>query len=395
MHNRLKSALEVFNTGKSSEIYILDEILDYSECSPRAFRLMKDSIPIENKIKMYINSPGGSVFPCLAIYNMIKPIASRVEVHIIGAAWSAASFIGLSAGKIVMRRNALMMLHNPSAWGISGEEKDLEIAVELLKKAKEVVAQTYTEKSGKSKDEIYAMMEKTTWLTADEALEHGFIDEVSDEEAETGMYEIENLKDWLPANIYNSVSRWRNPKLPAVANSCHGHIDNTDPKSEKREMKNLLKVLVENKVIASADADEADVVIALKNSMSAKDLEIENLKKKNEQLEKDAVEMAKAAANVAVNAYVESGVIEKDEVEFWIENYLNDKDRTVKVLDNRKPKKWDNPPLNLGNQTEPEPATELEKLQNNYDKETDPWKRGEIARNMKKLRKKLEEESAE
>lgn len=385
MRNRIKSQLEVLNNAKATEIYILDEILDFSECSPRAFRMIKDSIPPDSKIKMYINSPGGSVFPCLAIYNMIKPIASRVEVHIIGAAWSAASFIGLSAGKIVMRRNALMMLHNPSAWGISGEEKDLETAVELLKKAKEVVAQTYIEKSGKSKDEIYAMMEKTTWLTADEALEHGFIDEVSDEEAEAGMYEIENLKEWLPSNIYNSVSAWKNPQVPDSAGQCSLQNDLQPPNSEKREMKNLLKVLVENKVIASADADEAEVVIALKNSMSAKDLEIKNLKEQNSQLKQDAREMAKAAAEVAVNSYVQSGVIESDETEFWVENYLTDKDRTINVLDKRKPKSRSNEPLNMGNGTEPEHGSELEKLQNAYNKETDSWKRGELARKIAKL----------
>ena len=95
--------------------------------------------------------------------------------------------------------------------------------------------------------------------------------------------------------------------------------------------------------------------------------------------------MAKAAAEVAVNSYVQSGVIESDEIEFWVENYLTDKDRTINVLDKRKPKSRSNEPLNMGNGTEPEHGSELEKLQNAYNKETDSWKRGELARKIAKL----------
>lgn len=384
MRNRLKSAFEVLNSGNQSEIYILDEIHEWSETNVRRFKEKLNAIPPGSKVKLYINSPGGQIDIGLAVHNMIKPIASRVETHIIGMALSTASWIGMSANRVVMRRNALMMIHNPTTWGM-GDEKDFESAIQMLKKCKDVIVDTYMQKSGKSKDEIVEMMDKTTWMTADEALEHGFIDEVADEDPELGMYDVGNLKKKLPANIYNSVLEWKNPQVPDSAGQCSLQNDLQPPNSEKREMKNLLKVLVENKVIASADADEAEVVIALKNSMSSKDLEIKNLKEQNSKLKQDAREMAKAAAEVAVNSYVQSGVIESDETEFWVENYLTDKDRTINVLDKRKPKSRSNEPLNMGNGTEPEHGSELEKLQNAYNKETDSWKRGELSRKIAKL----------
>lgn len=385
MRNRLKSAFEVLNSGNQSEIYILGPISGQSDTSVESFKQQLDAIPKRNKVKLYINSPGGSTFVAVAIHNIIKPIANRVEAHIIGAAWSAASFIALSAGRVVMRKNALMMIHNPTVASFSGNKKDLEGAIKLLDKTKSLIVSTYASKCKKSEDEIVSMMDETTFMTADEALEYGFIDEISDEEAEVGMYDLKNYQNQLPEHIYNSVSAWKIPQVPDSAGQCSLQNNPQPPNSEKREMKNLLKVLVENKVIASADADEAEVVIALKNSMSAKDLEIKNLKEQNSQLKQDAREMAKAAAEVAVNSYVQSGVIESDETEFWVENYLTDKDRTINVLDKRKPKSRSNEPLNMGNGTEPEHGSELEKLQNAYNKETDSWKRGELARKIAKL----------
>jgi hypothetical protein len=229
------------------------------------------------------------------------------------------------------------------------------------------------------------MMDKTTWMTADEALENGFIDEVSEDDAEAGLYEIENLKNRLPENIYNSVSEWNKSNLRIAAQHCNGQSNSQASNSKEREMKNLLKLLVENKMIQSIEADESDAVIALKNFIHTKDQEIKNLKEQNDKLKNDSLEMAKAAAQVAVNTFVECGVIEADESEFWVENYLNDKDRTVNVLEKRRPKSRAAEPLNLGNQTAPEPSGELEKLRNAYNKETDTWKRGELARRINKL----------
>jgi ATP-dependent protease ClpP protease subunit len=129
------------------------------------------------KIEVEISSGGGDIFAGADIYAALKRYNGEVEITIPSLAGSAASEIAM-AGKCSMMPSALMMVHNVSVYGASGDYHDMEKMSEMLKKANQSIANTYMTKSGMSNEEVLEMMDKTTWLTAQEAKEKGLIDEV-------------------------------------------------------------------------------------------------------------------------------------------------------------------------------------------------------------------------
>ena len=107
-----------------------------------------------------------------------------VEINIQSLAGSAASVIAM-ANTCKMSPVATIMIHNVSMSGASGDYHDMQKNAEVLKTMNSALAEAYVAKTGKTKDEILKMMDKETWITASQALEMGFIDEV--EELQTQM----------------------------------------------------------------------------------------------------------------------------------------------------------------------------------------------------------------
>jgi ATP-dependent Clp endopeptidase proteolytic subunit ClpP len=127
-----------------------------------------------------INSPGGDMFEGLAIYNTIKALGRPVKVIIEGVAASAASLIAMAGNPVVMPSNTFMMVHNPYMQA-AGDSGDLRRAAVALRKFTEAMANIYAAKTGKPTAEMLGLMERTTWLTADDALQLGMCDSVVDE----------------------------------------------------------------------------------------------------------------------------------------------------------------------------------------------------------------------
>lgn len=133
------------------------------------------------KINVRINSPGGDVFAGQAIYSMLKRCKSEVIVYIDGLAASIASIVAMSGDKIIMPKNAMMMIHKP--WTITaGNANDMREQADTLDKIEESLISVYTDKTGLSAEEIKTLLEDETWLTASDALEKGFIDEIEETE---------------------------------------------------------------------------------------------------------------------------------------------------------------------------------------------------------------------
>lgn len=134
------------------------------------------STPKEESIDVYINSGGGDVFAGQEIYSALKG-DDRVNIHIQSLAGSAAGVIAMG-GRCSMSPVGMIMIHNVSMFGASGDYHDMQKNAEALKRMNEAMAAAYVEKSGKSLDEILKLMDKETWLTANQCLEYGFIDEI-------------------------------------------------------------------------------------------------------------------------------------------------------------------------------------------------------------------------
>lgn len=128
-------------------------------------------------LEIEINSPGGSVFAGSEIYTKLKRHKGSVTVDIVGLAASAASVIAMAGKRIRMTPTAQLMIHNVSSIG-RGDYRDMAHISEVLKRANETVANAYMLKTGKTQEELLAMMDKEQWFTPELAKEHGFIDEI-------------------------------------------------------------------------------------------------------------------------------------------------------------------------------------------------------------------------
>ena len=147
-------------------------------------------------IEVEINSGGGSVYAGSEIYTALKNHKGQVNVSIVGLAASAASVIAMAGKTVKMSPTAQFMVHNVSAQG-EGDYRDMQHMADILKTANETIASAYILKTGKSKDEILAMMDKETWLTAEKAKEYGFVDEV--------MFTNDDSKFQLVANFMPNI----------------------------------------------------------------------------------------------------------------------------------------------------------------------------------------------
>lgn len=155
------------------------------ECTcPQDVKSVLDSTPADEQIDVYINSGGGHVTAGQEIYSLLRQ-DKRVRIHIQGMACSAASIVAM-AGKSDMSPVAMLMIHNVSG-GAQGDFHEMEKAQRELKAMNEALANAYVEKTGMDRDTLLKMMDKETWLTANQCIEHGFVDEI-DKPAQANMY---------------------------------------------------------------------------------------------------------------------------------------------------------------------------------------------------------------
>jgi ATP-dependent Clp protease protease subunit len=132
-----------------------------------------------NEISLYVNSPGGSVDDTMAIYDTMRFISSPIATYCIGRAQSGGAVI-LAAGtkgKRFALPHAKIMLHQP--WGgMTGQAADIKIQAEEILKAKKMINGILAEHSGQPIEKIEAETERDRYMTAEEALSYGLIDEV-------------------------------------------------------------------------------------------------------------------------------------------------------------------------------------------------------------------------
>ena len=163
-------------SGQPAELLIYDVIGDWAGLSARQLVNTLKDIDADN-ITVRINSPGGSVFDGIAIYNSLRHHKAKIHVQIEGLAASIASVIAMAGDTVHMAENALLMIHNPFGW-VGGDAEELRKMADMLDKTTEVIAQTYGSRCGQELDTIKQMMDEETWFTAAEAKENGLIDEV-------------------------------------------------------------------------------------------------------------------------------------------------------------------------------------------------------------------------
>lgn len=204
----------------SADIYIYDEIGMWG-ISARRFTESLIALGNINHINLHIHSPGGEVFEGIAIYNQLKNHNATITVYIDGLAASMASVIAMVGDEVIMPTNAMLMIHKP--WGVSaGDANDMRDYADLLDKVENVLIPAYMEKTGKTKEEIEAMLGEETWLTAEECVEHGFANTIIEpikamaSLSSKRIEEFTSMPNSLKNNLKNSLTNPLNTVAPVV-----------------------------------------------------------------------------------------------------------------------------------------------------------------------------------
>ncbi|MGE7932123.1 head maturation protease, ClpP-related [Viridibacillus arvi] len=170
--------------GKSADVFIYGEITqwaweEFGEMSSIIFKEKLDEAGDVSTIKLYVNSPGGSVFEGLAIANMLKRHKAYVIAHVEALAASIAGVLIMAADEIRMPSNAMLMVHNAWTWA-SGNAEELRKAADDLERINQSTMQMYLDKAGDKLNEskLKELLDGETWLSADEALSYGLCDVV-------------------------------------------------------------------------------------------------------------------------------------------------------------------------------------------------------------------------
>lgn len=133
-------------------------------------------LDVEN-INVYINSNGGVVDTAIAINNALRRHKAKVTVNIDGIAASAATLITCAGDTVRMPKNALFMIHNPLTIAM-GDSEEMRKQADVLEKYKNSIMETYLQKVNIDKEKLSELMDNESWLSAEEALKYGFIDEI-------------------------------------------------------------------------------------------------------------------------------------------------------------------------------------------------------------------------
>jgi ATP-dependent protease ClpP protease subunit len=187
-------SIRAFDVG--AELSIYDEIGAYG-VSAKDFIAELGALPAATPIELRLNSPGGSVFDAVAIYNALKRHAGTVTVTIDGIAASAASYLAMAGDAVVMPENAFLMIHDPSGLAI-GTAADMRAMAEALDKIGASLVRGYAAKSGKPEEEIATLMSAETWFDAAEALAAGFADRLAEPVRIAAHFDIGRFRNAPP-----------------------------------------------------------------------------------------------------------------------------------------------------------------------------------------------------
>ena len=192
----------------NAESYLVPTVVESTSRGERAFdiysRLLKDRIvflgtPIDDTvanlimaqllhlesedpdkdIALYINSPGGSITSLFAIYDTMQYIKPAVSTVCMGMAASAAAVIlaGGAPSKRFCLPHARIMLHQPTG-GAQGQATDIEIQARLIVHMREQINRILADRTGQEYDKIALDTERDFWMTSDEALDYGIVDQI-------------------------------------------------------------------------------------------------------------------------------------------------------------------------------------------------------------------------
>ncbi|MHB1154866.1 MAG: head maturation protease, ClpP-related [Eubacteriales bacterium] len=190
----------------SLEGFIAEESWYADDITPAIFKreLHNHASEAPDDIIVRITSGGGDCFAAALIYDMLKEYGGKVTVEVHSLAASAASVIAVAGDKLLMSPLAILMIHNPTTVAI-GEVNDFKAAINLLTEVKESIINAYTDKTKLPRSKVAKMMDDETWMSANKAMELGFVDGIlynnnellTDEPADGFLYNKRKVNNCL------------------------------------------------------------------------------------------------------------------------------------------------------------------------------------------------------
>lgn len=257
-----------------------------------------------DEVVFLINSGGGSVFDGYEIFNLIKAYTGKTTSKIIGMAASAASFIAMAADKVQASALSQIMIHR-AANGNRGNSPSHHANADFLNQVDSIIAKAYTMRNKKTEEEMIALMDKTTWFTAEQALEIGIVDEIINNE----------------------------PSKPKIYNSIENKQEIIDKLMELGSVEDVKKALL-NKNLGSTVVNTALTNTRLEED---KRMELKDFMEKEPALYNKIVEDAKKEAVTnerariaSINALAKPGV--EDQIKKGIEDGLEAGQVAINIL---------------------------------------------------------------
>ena len=200
----------------TTQIEIYDEI---GAWGVTAANFMNELKAIEaEEINLRLNSEGGAVFDGIPIYNALKRHSARVVVDVDGLAASIASVIAMAGDEIRMAGNAFMMIHDPWIYAM-GTADELRKTADTMDSVRDKLLDAYDGREGTDREEISDFMTQETWMTAEEALDAGLIDTITDELQIAAKVHPERYRH-VPEEVLNKGT----PRLDAVRKEINTHL---------------------------------------------------------------------------------------------------------------------------------------------------------------------------
>ena len=174
----LSGESQAFRKLFDQRILFLKGPLEDDMCDRLVAQLLALDADSDKDITLYVNSPGGIITGMFAIYDTIHLLKSTVHTRCVGLAASAGAFLlSTPSGTRQATANSRIMIHQP-AGGARGTAKDIEIQAKNILWMRQRINEILSEVTGKPIEQIQEDTDRDYWMTAEEALEYGLIDEV-------------------------------------------------------------------------------------------------------------------------------------------------------------------------------------------------------------------------
>lgn len=190
--------------GKRGELYLYDAIGQDFFGEGLTCKSVQEALAAMTGVTgldVYINSPGGSVFEGVSIYNQIARFPAPAKVHVDGLAASIASIVAMVGDEIVIAANAMMMIHDPYSIAF-GTAAEMRKTADTMDAVRSTLVDTYVSRTGRTSTEISDWMTAETWMNAKECVDRGFAHSISNETA--------TLQTEVAAQTQTILAKYRN-----------------------------------------------------------------------------------------------------------------------------------------------------------------------------------------